>query len=70
MNYTLVVNGSFNDEMPISLSAAQTEKPTFIGKLSENVDYTFRILVANTVGIVSTNDRHFRKSRVLQRTIK
>ena len=32
------------------------------GNLSENADYSFRILVANTVGIVSTNNTHFCKS--------
>ena len=35
---------------------------TVRGGLSENAGYSFRILVANTVGIVSTSDRRFSKS--------
>ena len=62
MNYTLVVNGSFNDEVVRSISTVRADNITLNGNLSENADYFFKILVANTVGIVSTIDRHFCKS--------
>ena len=62
MNYTLVVNDSFNDEVVRSISTVRADNITLNGNLSENADYSFKILVANTVGIVSTIDRHFCKS--------
>ena len=62
MNYTLVVNGSFNDEVVRSISTVCADNITLNGNLSENADYSFKILVANTVGIVSTINKHFCKS--------
>ena len=62
MNYTLVVNGSFNDEVVRSISTVRADNIILNGNLSENADYSFKILVANTVGIVSTIDKHFCKS--------
>ena len=62
VNYTLVVNGSFNDEVVRSISTGRADNITLNGNLSENADYSFKILVANTVGVVSTIDRHFCKS--------
>jgi hypothetical protein len=64
MNYTLVVNSSFNDERVESTSEVQVESFTIVGNLSENANYSFRIMITNTVGIVSTNYRHFCKSHV------
>ena len=59
MNYTLVINSSLSDE----LLAIHADSFTFdAGNLSENAEYSFRILVANTVGIISTNNTHFCKS--------
>ena len=67
MNYTLVVDSLFSDEILVSMSATHADNFNFIGNLSENDDYSFRILVTNTVGIVSTNDRHFCKPPLCQR---
>lgn len=50
------------NEIVVSESASITERFTVLGNLSENAAYSFRVLVANTVGTVSTNDRHFCKS--------
>ena len=66
MNYTLVVNGSFNDEVVRSISTVRADNIMLNGNLSENADYSFKISVANTVGIVSTTDRHFCKSYLFQ----
>ena len=63
MNYTMVINSSFNDELLESMSAIHADNLTFdAGNFSENAEYSFRISVANTVGIVSTNNTHFCKS--------
>ena len=62
INYTLVVNGSFNDEVVRSISAVHADNITLNGNLSENAYYSFKISVANTVGIFSTTDRQFCKS--------
>ena len=59
----MVINGSFNDELQESMLAIHADNLTFdAGNLSENAEYTFRIIVANTVGTVSTNKTHFCKS--------
>ena len=62
MNYTLVMNCSLNEEIIISMLASSVEMFTVHGNLSENAVYSFRIFVANNVGIVSTSDRQICKS--------
>ena len=69
-NYTLVVRDSLSDETVESMSATHADNFTFTGNLSDNTDYSFKILVANSVGIVSTNDTHFCKLPLGPRTIK
>ena len=66
MNYTLVVNSSLNDEVVRSMSAVHADNFMLNEILSENADYSFKISVANTVGIVSTVNRHFCKSYLFQ----
>ena len=61
MNYTLEINGTQNDEIRVSVFAPNAENFTIGDNLSENVAYSFRIQVANTVGVVSTSDRQFCK---------
>ena len=63
MNYTLEINGTRNDEIRVSVFAPNAENFTIGDDLSENVVYSFRIQVANTVGVISTSDRHFCKTR-------
>jgi hypothetical protein len=68
MNYTLEVNSSLNQaEILASVTVHElepnTEYVTLGGNLSnENTLYSFRILVANDVGIVSTSYRPICKS--------
>ena len=61
MNYTLEVNGSRNEKILESVFVLSAENFSVNDDLSENTVYSFRIHVANTVGIVSTNDRQFCK---------
>ena len=52
-----MVNGSLNEEIMVSMPASSAENFTILSNLSENDVYCFKILVANSVGIVSTSDR-------------
>ena len=61
MNYTLEINGTRNEEIRVSVFAPNAENFTVGEDLSENIAYSFRIQVANTVGVVSTCDRQFCK---------
>jgi hypothetical protein len=63
MNYTLEVNSSLNREILASLLEPNAENFTLGSNLSnENILYTFRVLVANDMGIVPTSYRQFCKS--------
>ena len=70
VNYTMIVMNSLIDETVESVSATHADSFTLAGNLSDNADYYFKILVANSVGIVSTNDTHFCKLFLGPRTIK
>ena len=63
MNYTLEVNSSLDQE--ILGSVLEFNAGYFILGASlpnENALYSFRVVVANDVGIVGTSDRQFCKS--------
>ena len=69
-NYTMIIMDSLIDETVESVSATHADSFTLSGNLSDNAGYSFEILVANSVGIVSTNDTHFCKLFLGPRTIK
>ena len=56
------MNCSLNEEIIISMLTSSVEMFTVHDNLSENAVYSFRIFVANNVGIVSTSDRQICKS--------
>lgn len=61
INYTLVVNRTWNEEIMASALASSAENNIiiFLGNLSGDSIYSFRILVANSVGVFSTSHRYF-----------
>ena len=60
MNYTLEVNSSLNREILASVLEPNAGYFTLGGSLSnENVLYSFRVVVANDVGIVATSYKQF-----------
>ena len=63
MNYTLEVYNSLNREVLASDLETNAEHFILRGNLSdENTRYTFRVLVANDVGIIPTSYRQICKS--------
>ena len=57
----MIIKDSLIDETVESVSTTHADSFTLAGNLSDTTDYSFKILVANSVGIVSTNDTHFCK---------
>ena len=66
MNYTLEVKGpSPADVLVQSFILALTENLVGAGNLSENAVYSFRVLVSNIVGSVSSDRKIFCESFIL-----
>ena len=55
LNYTLKIQSSSE----VITHPIVPQQSNFIGNLSENKEYSFKVVVANAVDIVSSNDKQF-----------
>ena len=56
LNYTLEVKDSSSEIVKYSIVL---QDYNLIGNLSKNREYSFKVVVANAIGIVSSSDRQF-----------